>query len=96
MPLLALTQVLSRVVDRPVIDKTSLSENFDFPLVFAADQNSSLPGPTPGISAPPVAAMANAPMLPTALQEQFGLKLESERAPIDYLVIDRVERPTEN
>jgi bla regulator protein blaR1 len=96
VPLLALTQALSRVVDRPVIDKTGLSGNFDFTLVFAADQPSSMPGPPPGVPAPPIPTIANAPMLPTALQEQLGLKLESERASIDYLVIDRVERPTEN
>jgi uncharacterized protein (TIGR03435 family) len=96
VPLLALTQALSRVVDRPVVDKTGLSGNFDFTLVFAPDQSSSMPGPPPGVAAPPVAAIADAPVLPTALQEQLGLKLESERAPINYLVIDRVERPTEN
>jgi uncharacterized protein (TIGR03435 family) len=83
-------------VDRPVVDKTGLSGNFDFTLVFAPDQSSSMPGPPPGVPAPPVAAIADAPVLPTALQEQLGLKLEAERAPIDYLVIDRVERPTEN
>jgi len=96
VPLLALTQALSRIVDRPVVDKTGLSGNFDFTLVFATDQASSMPGPPPGVPVPPAAAIANAPMLPTALQEQLGLKLQSERAPIDYLVIDRVERPTEN
>ncbi|HEX7796614.1 MAG TPA: TIGR03435 family protein [Vicinamibacterales bacterium] len=94
VPLAALTQALSRVVDRPVVDKTGLSGNFDFTLVFAADQPSSILSPPP--PAPPLAAIANAPMLPTALQEQLGLKLESERAPVDYLVIDRVEQPTEN
>ena len=36
------------------------------------------------------------PSLPTALQEQLGLKLESTRAPVDVLVIDHVERPTPN
>jgi uncharacterized protein (TIGR03435 family) len=35
-------------------------------------------------------------LVPTALGEQLGLKLESEHASIDYLVIDRIERPTEN
>jgi len=94
MPLLVLTQMLSRIVDRPVIDKTGLSGNFDFTLVFAADQASSMPNP-PGVPAPPV-AIADAPSLPTALQEQLGLRLKSERGSIEYLVIDRVERPTEN
>ena len=79
-----------------MVDKTGLTGNFDFTLVFAPDQPSSIPGPPPGVPAPPVAPIADAPVLPTALQEQLGLKLESERAPIDYLVIDRVERPTEN
>jgi uncharacterized protein (TIGR03435 family) len=96
MPLLVLTQALSRIVDRPVIDKTGLTGNFDFTLIFAADLPASMPSPPPGVPAPPLAAVANAPTLPTALQEQLGLKLEAERGPIDYLVIDRVERPTEN
>jgi uncharacterized protein (TIGR03435 family) len=78
-----------------VIDKTGLSGNFDFTLVFAADQPASMPS-LPSVPAPPIAAVANAPTLPTALQEQLGLKLEAERGPIDYLVIDRVDRPTEN
>jgi uncharacterized protein (TIGR03435 family) len=37
-----------------------------------------------------------APALVTALQEQLGLTRESARGPIDMLVIDRVQRPTEN
>ena len=43
--------------------------------------------------APPVGVDANGPSLFTALQEQLGLKLEPQRAPIDVLVVDHAEQP---
>ena len=42
------------------------------------------------------AAPGDSPNVFTALQEQLGLTLESDRAPLKILVIDRIERPTEN
>jgi uncharacterized protein (TIGR03435 family) len=69
-------------IDRPVIDRTGLNGNFGFELKFAPATN---PNPDP-----------DRPHLITALEEQLGLKLEASRAPLDVLVIDRVERPTEN
>jgi bla regulator protein blaR1 len=69
-------------VDRPVIDRTGITGNYGFTLKFAPAQAAN---PDP-----------DRPQLFTALEEQLGLKLESTRAPIDVLVIDRVEKPTTN
>jgi uncharacterized protein (TIGR03435 family) len=88
-PMRQLASVLSGVVQRQVVDRTNLPGLFDFDLAFspmalnadAADVAASVDG---GIS------------LFTALQEQLGVKLQPQRGPIDYLVIDRVEPPTEN
>lgn len=56
----------------------------------------ALPGQA-GEAAPSVAADPNdAVSVFTALQEQLGLKLESDRMPIQHVVIDRIERPTGN
>jgi uncharacterized protein (TIGR03435 family) len=49
-----------------------------------------------GGAAPPALAMADRPSLMTAIQEDLGLKLETRRREVDVLVIDHVERPTQN
>ncbi len=81
------------VLDRPVVDQTGLSGRYDFVLKWTPDQ-SQFGGL--GIKVPPPADDAAAPDLFTAIQQQLGLKLESVKAPVDVLVIDKVERPSEN
>ncbi len=91
IPLTQLTQMLSQFTQRIVIDRTGLEGTFDIDLTFTPERMPQGP-PPPG--APPLSIDPNGPSLFTALQEQLGLKLESERAPVEVLVIDHVERPT--
>jgi uncharacterized protein (TIGR03435 family) len=93
MTMSGLARVLAGRVGRPVIDKTALDEVFDLELEWSTDLGLR--------QAPPDSAGAgelrpDGVSLFTALQEQLGLRLESGRAPIDVLVIDRAEPPTEN
>ena len=84
----------SAVLDRPVVDHTELTGRWDFTLTWTPDefQFGGL-----GIKVPPPSKDAAAPPdLFTAFQEQLGLKLESTKAPAEVLVIDHVEKPTEN
>ena len=80
---------LTARVERPVVDKTGLTDRFDFMLTFTPDQR-PLPQSPPGL--PPIDP--DGPGLFTALQEQLGLKLVPSRGPVDVLVIDSVEHPT--
>jgi uncharacterized protein (TIGR03435 family) len=80
---------LTARVERPVVDKTGLTDRFDFMLTFTPDQR-PLPQSPPGL--PPIDP--NGPGLFTALQEELGLKLVPSKAPMDVLVIDHVEHPT--
>ena len=95
----ALAGSLSTRLNRVVIDHTGLSGGFDFDLQWTPEQ---LPGRAPGTPADqPImvngtAIDPNGPSVFTALQEQLGLKLEPARGPVETLVIDRVEKPTEN
>jgi uncharacterized protein (TIGR03435 family) len=86
-----LRQMLSQFTQRIVIDRTGLTGTFDIDLTFTPER---LPQGPPPAGAPPLNIDPNGPSLFTALQEQLGLKLESDRAPVEVLVIDHVERPT--
>jgi len=78
---------LSLFVDRPVRNRTGLKGLFNFHLEFAQ--------PTPATDTGPPADAAG-PSVLTALQEQLGLKLESAKGLGEFLVVDGIERPTEN
>jgi uncharacterized protein (TIGR03435 family) len=91
--LAAVATTLSRTytsnLGRNVIDRTGLTGTFDVHLKWAID-------PLTSPAAPGAAQDLAGPSLPTALQEQLGLRLESTRGPVEVLVIDHIERPSEN
>lgn len=72
-------------LDRPIIDRTGIAGLFDFHLEFAPEADSGGPGDAD-----------RGPSIFTALQEQLGLKLEPAKGPAEFLVIDRVQRPSGN
>lgn len=76
--------------ERPVLDQTGLTGTWDFSLEF-------LPELPPNVSReqlPP--DLADKPSLFDALPEQLGLKLQPERGPVEYFVIDHIDRPSPN
>jgi uncharacterized protein (TIGR03435 family) len=77
---------LQSAVDRPVLDRTALEGRFDLEYSYAPRPNTDS---TLGVA-------QNVPFLGAALEEQLGLKLEAERTEVPVLVIDSVERPSEN
>jgi len=84
----AIATMLSRQLDHEVRNRTGLSGEYDVQLDFTPDSGPCL-----------VAASTDPSGLPsihTALQEQLGLKLESGKGRVDLLIIDRIERPSEN
>jgi uncharacterized protein (TIGR03435 family) len=79
---------LESATRRPVLDQTGITVEFNYNLEFAPLRsedivNKSLP-------------VLSSPSLFTALEEQLGLKLEPAKIPVEVLVIDHVERPSEN
>jgi uncharacterized protein (TIGR03435 family) len=82
----SLVDSLSRLMDRPVLDRTGLKGTFDITMDYEKNQDGT---DTPG-------ADIMGPAMFTAFQEQLGLKFESTRAPVEVLIIDHVEKPSEN
>lgn len=72
-------------LDRIVVDKTGYNKTFDMKLTWSPD-------PDPGDKTD----VPEGPSLFTAVQEQLGIRLEASKAPVDIIVVDHVEKPTEN
>jgi uncharacterized protein (TIGR03435 family) len=85
-----LSNLLSMIVQRSVVDRTELLGSFDITLDYAPDQTLGYP-----LGAPPPsgAVTPDGPSLFTALEEQLGLKLRSTKAAVDVFVIDSVAQP---
>lgn len=73
---------MSNSTGRTVVDKTGIAGNYDIDLKWTPDNQQETPD--------------SGPTLFTALEEQLGLKLESAKGPVDTLVVDHAEKPSEN
>ena len=92
-PLLELVSLLSSTVGRSVVDRTGLKGTYDIHLKWTPDFVRQRPaGETVRING--IEFDPSGPSIFTALQEQLGLKLESERGTVEALVIDHIERPS--
>jgi uncharacterized protein (TIGR03435 family) len=94
IPISQLVPSLARFLGRTVVDKTGLTGKYDVTLHWTPDdmQLAQLPPDAPR----PAASDTSGPSMFTALQEQLGLKLESQKGPVEMIVIDRAEKPSEN
>jgi uncharacterized protein (TIGR03435 family) len=100
IPISALVEIMTYHSgdDRPVLDKTGLTGNYDFTVRWVSSVDTA-PLP-PGISLADRLAERRRrdadPDMLAAIEKQLGLKLESGRSPVEFIVIDHVERPSEN
>ena len=92
------TVAFARVVDdRVVVDRTGLRGNYDVLLEWTPDPRPSASAADlpPGLPVPPPPT-SGGPSIFTAIQEQLGLKLQSEKGLVEVLLIDRIDRPSED
>jgi uncharacterized protein (TIGR03435 family) len=91
------TWMQTSVMDKPVVDQTGLTDRYDFQLKWTPDQSQFGQFRGSGAIVPPPTNDPNAPPgLYTAIQEQLGLKMGRGKVPDDVIIIDHVEKPSEN
>jgi uncharacterized protein (TIGR03435 family) len=104
VPMMALVRMLSQFLRSPVIDNTGLKGNYDIRLTFSPENLGGGPGfgapppsgvPSGAIQADPSAEPAS-PILTVAVQEQLGLKLDKSKGQVEMIVIEHVEKASDN
>lgn len=94
VPMALVADALSEIVGRPVFDNSGMTGNYAGLLEYIpTDEEIAV---IYGGQRPPAESLPAGPSIFTALQEQFGLRLVSQRRPVEFLVIDSVEKPTAN
>jgi uncharacterized protein (TIGR03435 family) len=83
-------RVLAQRLGRSVLDKTGIGGDFDFKVQYVEEAQAKFGGDTP------TSADAAGPDFLTAMQEQLGLKLESQKGPVEFIIVDRAEKASAN
>lgn len=91
IPLSGLASSLSGLLEAPIVDKTGLAGRYNFTLTYAPRSALNAVGPPR-----PLPLLQDLPSIFEALPDQLGLRLQQEKASVEILVIDSVQRPTEN
>ena len=89
---------LSRELGRKVVDKTALQGRYDFTLEWTPERLTPIGSIAPTGSQGPTGSSpdSSGPSIFTALQEQLGLKLKPQKGPVETLIIESIEKPSEN
>ena len=93
VPMARIAQEFTAFAGRPVQDQTGLAGAFDFQLTWTPDQFRS-EDRVKYLNGDPIDP--SGPSFFTAIQEQLGLKLEPKKGPVEFLMIDHAEEPSEN
>jgi uncharacterized protein (TIGR03435 family) len=92
-----LPEVARRIIDRPVVDETGLTGRFDFSIDFTHESPRRAPDSQSEQSQIPSPVLQDQGVtFLEALQDQLGLKVKSDTRPMEVLIVDHVERPSEN
>jgi bla regulator protein blaR1 len=84
------------VMDRHVIDRTGIDTTYNIHLEYSPDERTPCTGPPQACQVDANTDIPAAPSIFTAIEQQLGLKLESTKGPHGIIMVDHVERPTEN
>jgi uncharacterized protein (TIGR03435 family) len=98
IPISNLARLLSRQLGRTIVDRTGLTGKYDIRLKWDPEESRGpmFAGPIGANQQTTPPSDSSEPSIFTALREQLGLRLQSTKGPVETLVIDHIERPSEN